>query len=345
MANFSKVSLLDAELRLPGLGSLAAFGPAYLAHSHPPLTAVAVRGNHAQLELGSVQISPESPHYPRRSDLKTLRSESIAAVDCAGELLARRAPTESERHDMSLYASTSISVGQNPADIAEIFRLVGEHAHSSEEARNRQLLADLHPLFGLRALTNAAESVIAQTYGLRGENATFGDTPLAGYFAMLEAAFDIEEERAPLALAMGTHCSGLYSAIAWESFAGPTLRESTAAAGLFLGPDAGSWRLVEAADFPASQARMRLPGADWAVSTSAFDEKTWADNSTLLAGYARECFLPFSLWGSCGSASFEVSVALGQQLAKRNGARSLLVYESDVFGQAAYVKLVREDVR
>ena len=300
MPKFSRVFIRDYNVRAPGVLS----NKDLLNKAQSLLTEVK-KGTLFDIHNGSVEIPKDSSFYPRRADLKIMRAESILAVVSCGELLSRNNQNQSEDNfsndDMGLYTSTSLNHGRTDVQINSILDGLKETHDSDISERNQLLHRKLHPLFGLTALTNAAESFVAQHCKIHGDNATYGDTALSGFEALLAASWNIEEERSDESLCLGTNCGGFYSTLAFESYHSGTksLHESTASAAILLSndPSNSKWKVSRVSREKPSEK------FDYIYSSSAFDKETTQRQAEEFSGMS-ENPIDFShpIWGSLGAA-------------------------------------------
>jgi len=340
MPKFNKVYISNWELRAPSVAHGADL--AAMIHSPQPIPFRSEQGRSVRLETAEALVSSESPFYPRRADLKTMRAETVCAVDASAEMLSRVDLSESQREETSLYSSTSLSHGQTQKDIDDILVNLEESLQFSKADRNQLLMRKLHPLFGLKALTNAAESFVAQHTGVRGENATFGDTALAGYEALLASSWDLEESRTEHSLCLGTNCGGLYSLFALESYCAErfpkvsTLRESSAAAVLLLSSTPSEWRLLELS-------REKPEGTfDHVFSSSVYNEEAKEKFLSDWGNSNSKCHSSFDSWGSFGAASVQFSIISALSTSQENSKpQRVLIVEEDLYSQRCFIVLER----
>jgi hypothetical protein len=320
--------LLDSELIVPGFegGQVETLRP--LVPDREIFPDPFHEGARCKLGASSIDLSRLTDFPARRSDLKIMRQEVVAAVCVVGRLLAGNARDESAREALALFATTSFG-GRELED--ELDGIIAALHHVEKGSEVESLKRALHPLFGLKALTNSAEAFVAQTYGLRGENATFGDLSSAGRAALEAASMAFELGKSSEAIVLGTSTGSIYNLHHSESYASPStelLRESPGVAALLF-----------SAKHVNGSPKLRTVTRD----QEKFDLGifTGFDRERLKCGAAlrkwEACKDQISLaeiWGSLGSASLPVALALAGQHLRSSVRASVLVLDVDAFGQA-----------
>ena len=157
-------------------------------------------------------LDPTDPHYPKASDLKVMRDDTIASVICARRILDRAAFASEITDNMGLMVANSNFIDNGVLEFETIAQAIAELQKSNTAAeKNRSLGAGVSPLIPLRTLTNGAESFIAQYTQIKGENTTYGSTCIATGHATMDACTLINLGVSEVCLVGGSHFANVFS--------------------------------------------------------------------------------------------------------------------------------------
>ena len=183
----------------------------------------------------TLDLDQFSPHFPNRSKLKVMRSEVVAALICAGELLDQGGLVD--MLDVPLYVSNGSSFDLSVDQVAKVTDAY--LAKSNNEAwpdRYQRVRMILPPMLVLKTLAISAECFVAEKLGAKGDNATFGSTPHSTYYALLEGIKKIRRSQSEMVVVGASNGIGIYSSLIYKNFPhdGLIWKESEGAAFLLL---------------------------------------------------------------------------------------------------------------
>jgi 3-oxoacyl-(acyl-carrier-protein) synthase len=182
-----------------------------------------------------IDLDQSSPHFPSRSKLKVMRSDVVAAMICAGDLLDQVGLVDMV--DVPLYVSSGAGFDLSVDQIAKVTDAY--FAKSDSEAwqdRWSRLNIILPPLWVLKTLPISAACFVAEKLGAKGDNATFGSTSHGTYYALLEGEKKIRQGQSDMVVVGATNSIGIYSSLTYKNFSrnGLIWKESEGAAFLLL---------------------------------------------------------------------------------------------------------------
>jgi 3-oxoacyl-(acyl-carrier-protein) synthase len=183
----------------------------------------------------TIDLDQSSPHFPNRSKLKLMRSDVVAALICAGELLdqARLA----DMIDVPLYVSNGSSFDLSVDQVAKVTdAYLDKSDNEAWPDRYKRLNMILPPLLALKTLAITTECFVAEKLGAKGDNATFGSTAHSAYYALLEGVKKIRQCQSDMVVVGASNGIGIYSSLIYKNFPrdGLIWKESEGAAFLLL---------------------------------------------------------------------------------------------------------------
>jgi hypothetical protein len=183
----------------------------------------------------TIDLDRSSPHFPNRSQLKVMRSDVVAALICAGDLLEQVGLAD--MIDVPLYVSSGAGFDLDVDQLAEVTRAT--LAKSDDEAwseRWKRLNMILPPLWVLKMLPISAACFVAEKLGAKGDNATFGSTSHGTYYALLEGTKKIRQGQSDMVVVGATNSIGIYSSLVYKNYSRDDLiwKESEGTAFLLL---------------------------------------------------------------------------------------------------------------
>ncbi|RZW18414.1 MAG: hypothetical protein EX260_08935 [Desulfobulbaceae bacterium] len=300
----------------------------------------------------SFHISESDPNYPSKKDAKAMRNEIVASVVALKRLVKRLRLNPDDLRNTPLYIATSIPAHSLEEEIGRLLKSVDiPRVWEDQEVRNRLLFSMTNPLTGLKVLSNANSCFASENCGARGNNATFGDTSVAGFQALEEAWFDISEGRSTYAIVgVGASC-GRASQLSLRGLAGPAKlqKETEAAVFLVLGNKMGMETIGVHAPIRIKHLE-QMPSIpdilEQADEHSCFESEDDSDTFNVYSdplGYfpetgADQLNLSYDI-GNLGAASLLCSIALAQDhLATRKYAAAVC-RDKDVYGRETRVDL------
>ena len=183
---------------------------------------------------GDIIISPDEGNYLNRSDQKIMRQDVMGSILIINEMLRENPPKELE--NIPLYVSNGAFVENTEKHLNRIVNVYKSiEKGSSQEEITRSIYRASPPLIALETLTNSTMSFIAQYTGIKGNNATFGNTSMSSIHALQEASIALQT--APLVIVNSSNCGGDYSYLTNSSVLGyeEKWKDSTGVACLLLG--------------------------------------------------------------------------------------------------------------
>jgi len=169
--------------------------------------------------LGKIQFDVNSPHYPKRQDIKAMRDDVVAAVICIGELLEKAEIPDEKLVDIPLFVANGIFVEQLLSRKEKIAERFFDAFHIEDEAdMYRRIVNVLPPIIALSALTNATESFVAQYGGIAGNNSTFGNTSHSAFYALNEGIKCIESGQNEMVVVGASSYGGIFSNLTFRNF-------------------------------------------------------------------------------------------------------------------------------
>jgi len=357
-----KTFITACSFRAPGL---TAFEDIIIAMNHPGFTAAfqTIRLSD-RLETNVARLAGEtaSPHYPSGSKLKLMRTDVIAAIICAGELMEQAGLDAVDILDLPLYISNGSSFDLGIEQLLEITSAYMKQSAADDwSKRYQRVYASLPPMYVLRTLANAAECFVAQKTGARGDNATFGGSSHATFLALQEVLRKIESHEAEMAVLGTCNGIGIFSAFTFGSphESGFQWRESEGAGFLLIESEASLSRsgrrpMAELAFLEASKT---IPD----IFSDARDETPYREFHNDLAEYciysgglsgkshetqARTCekkwqrsFSWFHPLGNMGNNAILINMATAIALFKQGDTEQVDCVNRDSHGRESLIKL------
>jgi len=280
----------------------------------------------------------------------------IEKENIAAELLA----------EIPLYISSGVFVEKQEGDLdwlTKAFTIIVES--KTTEEKNRKLNQLLPPLLALRTLTNSAESFVAQSTGLAGNNTTFGNTSQSAYAALKEGCRAIQTGESEMAVVGGTNRGGVSSFFLHKSFSPDKTsdwKECTAVSFLILESEKSlavknKTPLCEISNLESST---HIPGifetnkksveevfsknnvnAELCVLGGAFREKEYLRDKTEAENKWKEVFSLFPLFGNLGSAGLFMNIAAALFHFNEKNKSQADCIDKDVYNRFSKVTLQR----
>ena len=159
---------------------------------------------HLNAAFRQIQIDPNHPKYPKPSDLKILRSDTIAALILCQEMAELHQWGSTFTENGALLVANSNFIDDDVLDFEGISLAIGQLQNAPDQASENKLFGSgVSPLLPLRTLTNGAQSFIAQYLSFFGSSTTYGSTGIATVQALHDACN---------LLKIGAYDGGSYSA-------------------------------------------------------------------------------------------------------------------------------------
>ncbi|MEN9700089.1 MAG: hypothetical protein RLZZ301_1287 [Bacteroidota bacterium] len=304
-----------------------------------PLNDASLTVQFEQLEAAfrQIQIAPTHPYYPKPSDLKILRSDTVAALILAQEMQAQGNWETSFAEDGALLVANSNFIDDNVLDFEQIAQAIAHLQTASDPSTENKLFgAGISPLLPLRTLTNGAQSFIAQYLHFYGSSSTYGSTGIATVQAVKDACNLMALRQSSSALIGGCHFANLFSFINNCHLLNETAGYAEASATSFL-------MLEPVSAASASKARLWLES--WHDQRQEFEEITVdlliyggaftpSHDAEIYANCAQvrhtKSFSWFAHTGNLGAAEFGMLLAAAMNWLQ--AGQSAFLYLEDVYG-------------
>lgn len=167
---------------------------------------------HLNAAFRQIQIDPKHPKYPKPSDLKILRSDTIAALILCQEMAELHQWGSTFTENGALLVANSNFIDDDVLDFEGISLAIGQLQNAPDQASENKLFGSgVSPLLPLRTLTNGAQSFIAQYLSFFGSSTTYGSTGIATVQALHDACNLLKIGACQQALVGGGHYANLFS--------------------------------------------------------------------------------------------------------------------------------------
>lgn len=301
------------------------------------------------------------PRLPRGREGKLLRRDVAAALLCVARLLETRPLDANTAVDAALFLATGLS--QDPALEQQIRQLceayIADSGRRSDRERNAGFFRMLPPLMALSGLSNISASLIAQTFGIRGENTVYGVTSHAGSLAVQAGYRHVACGKGDLAVVGGANAVGILSALAFSGLATEDIHEAEGAAFLLLESErslerAGRkplCRLTVAATIPVCVDSRSAPfaatlkagilgdGPQRVLHGGAVFLSNHEEATRMLAAAGHAVSARFDSIGGLGAASAPCDVATAANVIAKDGGGSVFCLDRDIYGRESVLAL------
>jgi hypothetical protein len=167
---------------------------------------------HFNAAFRQIQLDPTHPNYPKQSDLKILRNDTIAALVLSQQMQALHQWGTTFKEHGALLVANSNFIDDDVLDFESITTAVSQLQTALDPATENKLFGStISPLLPLSTLTNGAQSFIAQYLGFYGSSTTYGSTGIASVQALRDACNLIIIDASRLILVGGCHFANLFS--------------------------------------------------------------------------------------------------------------------------------------
>ncbi len=308
------------------------------------------------MTFGSLQIDTSSTFYPNRSDLKIMREDATASVICVRQLVQRLSLSTADKAEIPVFVANGAFVDKPERYLRRLPEVYsGKNEGASAEQTMTEIYQRVPPLLALETLTNSSMSYLAQYVGLKGHNATFGNTSAAGYYA-LKSACDISENPSIRSLVCASDCSDLYSYLANSPLVDDTRGwKESAAVGVLSITQSAEKAVAKISRFAHDH---RIPDFLQNTVLQNWNELLPAENSQLIVfsgaftpsqyekdkNYLGKRGIPtyshFPLFGNSGPANLILGIIYG--LEKLSASVSVIdILDRDVYGRETAVRIER----
>ena len=149
--------------------------------------------NNISVKIGKLSLDHNSEFFPSRSDQKVMRDDVKMSVVTAQELLNKYNFSEKSLSNMPLFVSNGSFFGNFEKHLSRVLNVFKEATlEGSRIEVYKKIYRASPPLLAIETLTNSNMSFIAQYAGLKGNNATFGNTSISTYYALKQGVNEIK---------------------------------------------------------------------------------------------------------------------------------------------------------
>ena len=149
--------------------------------------------NNISVKIGKLSLDLNSEFFPSRSDQKVMRDDVKMSIVTAQELLNKYNFSENTISSMPLFVSNGSFFGNFEKHLSRVLKVFKD---ASLEGSRIEIYKKIYraspPLLAIETLTNSNMSFIAQYTGLKGNNATFGNTSISTYYALKQGLNEIK---------------------------------------------------------------------------------------------------------------------------------------------------------
>lgn len=284
-----------------------------------------------------LELDPTHPNYPKPSDLKILRNDTIAALILSQQMQAFHQWDAAFLERGALLVANSNFIDDDVLDFEAIASAVSQLQNAQDSATENKLFGStISPLLPLRTLTNGAQSFIAQYLGFHGTATTYGSTGIASVQALRDACNLLQIGASPAVLVGGCHYANLFSFLNNCLLLSDTkgYAEASAASFFMLTPFDDSTnsaaRLHIVAYYPALSA-LEGEQVDWLFYGGAFTPQQDAELQARCKNLRyREAFSWFAHTGNIGAAELGMLLAAAANWLQ-TGQTAVLVLQ-DAYG-------------
>jgi len=149
--------------------------------------------NNISVKIGKLSLDHDSEFFPSRSDQKVMRDDVKMSIVTAQELLNKYNFSEKSLSNMPLFVSNGSFFGNFEKHLSRVLNVFKEATlEGSRIEVYKKIYRASPPLLAIETLTNSNMSFIAQYAGLKGNNATFGNTSISTYYALKQGVDEIK---------------------------------------------------------------------------------------------------------------------------------------------------------
>ncbi len=310
---------------------------------------------HTSYLSGRLNVNRDSPFFPSRGDEKIMREDVKASLILLNELLEELKIT-SELETTSLFVANGTFIENTEKNDSRMSNMYKNFlAGMSQAEKSRKLYQTIPPLLALETLTNSTMSFLSQYTKLRGQNTTFGNTSIAGFFAVKEAVKSLDKNN--YALACSSNAGGDYSFLTNSSIVGfeENWKESAAVSCLYfsnkieenLPPFCEITKIVNGTDLPVLENNIidrrwgkLLPdfNADLIIFSGAFSIGTCLKDKAYLEKFNPNTFSLFEEFGNLGVANLSAGIIKGVEKL-RLGSSIIDIVDRDIYGRESLVRI------
>lgn len=306
---------------------------------------------HTSFSSGKMVLDKNHPSYPERSDEKIMRQDTVASILCTSDLI-NNCTINLDKNDTGLFVGSGVfieNVEKHLGHLTRIYDKIKDETDNSE--KNHKLYRISPPLLALQTLTNSTMSFIAQYVGLKGNNATYGNTSYAGFQTINQALIDAKLKR-KYSVAVSSNGAGEYSflvnSVHRYNYVG--WKEGACASALLIGPEkTGSIAKIEILKTSSGSsffeegikrnwAELLEEKVDVAICSGAFTEEENKEDLKYCSEFVSEPQSLFNEFGNLGASNIHAGINKGIDLLN-SGAEKVAVLDRDIYNRETLIVL------
>ena len=149
--------------------------------------------NNISVRIGKLSLDRDSDFFPSRSDQKVMRDDVKMSIVTAQELLNKYNFSQKILSNIPLFVSNGSFFGNFEKHLSRVLKVFKDASLDGSRIEiYKKIYRASPPLLAIETLTNSNMSFIAQYTGLKGNNATFGNTSISTYYALKQGLNEIK---------------------------------------------------------------------------------------------------------------------------------------------------------
>lgn len=304
---------------------------------------------------GDLSMNPDVANYPSRSDEKIMRQDVKGSILIINEMI-EAAGLENKIENVPLYVANGAfveNVNKHLNRIVNVYKTFDREAADADKIK--KIYRASPPLVALETLTNSTMSFIAQYTGIKGNNATFGNTSISALHALQEA--EIALQNTSLAIVNSSNCGGDYSYLTNSSVVGyeDQWKESTGVACLLLGNNQdedgkslakitvlkNSFKVpnIESKELDRNWSELLVDDkADVLINSGAYSKTAYELDKAYCEKLNPNTFSSFKEYGNMGPSNIFFGIIKAVKLIEE-GCQIVDVLDRDVFGRESVIRV------
>lgn len=287
-----------------------------------------------------------------RSDEKVMRQDVKGSILIVNELI-EKFPWPDKIEELALYVANGAFVEKTDSHlkrIVDVYKSIPENTHDAEKIR--KIYRASPPLVALETLTNSTMSFIAQYTGIKGNNATFGNTSISALHALQEAQSALDHRDS--AIVCTSNCGGDYSYLTNSSVIGhaDNWKEGAGVAALILDKTKKTAKAkitFMKNDFRIPQLETRVIKRNWKkivldaradllIHSGAYSKMENELDESYCKKLNKNTFSYFAKHGNMGPTNIIAGIIKAAQKIE-DGAEIIDVLDRDIYGRETMIRI------
>lgn len=309
---------------------------------------------------GKLSMKQDSEFFPSRSDSKIMRSDVKMAIVTMREMLAQLKFAKPEIEKASLFVANGVFLEEINKNLDRTLAVYQSFPKgSSLEVKLKDLYRASPPLLALETLTNSAMSFIAQYAGIKGNNATYGNTSLSAIHCLQSAEIDLNLKDVKNAFVCGANCAGNYSFLMNNGIVsnGNEWRESAGVGCLSLVKEKSDENrllceitdIVQGTSVPSLrkvnkeknwQLLMPEEPSDLLIFSGAFNKEENEKDLDYCKSFHHNVMTLFDKYGNMGAANLPIGIIQGIE-SFSDEIKCVDVVDRDVYGRESLIRITK----